>query len=97
MPFSVRVPESMRSDFSAFLTQENISLAVTSGDAWDVVIAPAEGERHECDGSTLYQGGWIRCATARTAAENLSLKYHEFGKVLNFLDIKIRECELGCF
>jgi hypothetical protein len=97
MPFSVRVPESIRSDFSAFLTQENIPLAVTSSDAGDVKIAPAEGERRECEMSILYQGGWIRCETARSAADRLSLKYREFGKVLDFLDIKIRECELGCF
>jgi hypothetical protein len=97
MPLSVCVPEPMRSDFSAFLIKENIPLAVISGDTGDVVITPSEGERRECDTSTLYQGGWIPCATARTAAEHLSLEYGEFGKVLNYLDIKIRECELGCF
>lgn len=97
MPFSVRVPESIRSEFSAFLAKENIPLAAISGDAGDVEVASSSGERRESDVSMLYRGGWIRCAVARTAAEKLSLDYREFGKVLDFLDIKIRECELGCF
>lgn len=97
MPLSVRVPESMRSDFSAFLIKESIPLAVTSGDPGDVEIEPCEEERREGDISILYQGGWIRCSVARAAAEKLSIRYSDFGKVLDYLDIKIRDCELGCF
>lgn len=98
MPCSVRVPESIRTDFSAFLNQEKIQLAVTSHDAGDLEIEPLEeGERRESSRTTLYKGGWIRCAAARSAADKLSLEYRDFGKILDFLDIKIRDCELGCF
>jgi hypothetical protein len=96
MPFSIGVPEGMRSDFSSFLAKENIPLAVTTSDSGDAEVAVAE-ERLECEISVLYQKGWVKCSVARAAAEQLSLQYHEFGKVLNFLDIKIRDCELGCF
>jgi hypothetical protein len=86
----------MRSDFSAFLAKENIQLAVTSGDSGDVEILPSE-ERLESKSTKLYKGGWIKCDEARAAAEKLTLQYREFGKVLDYLDIKIRDCELGCF
>lgn len=96
MPYSIGVPESMRTDFSAFLEKENIPLVVTSADSGDMQIAVAE-ERLECDLSTLYQKGWVKCNVARASAEQLSLEYSEFGKMLNYLDVKVRECELGCF
>lgn len=96
MPSSIGVPEAMSSEFSAFLAKENIPLAVTSSESGDVKVAVGE-ERLECNTSLFYHKGWIKCDVARAAAENLSLQYREFGKVLNYLDVKIRDCELGCF
>ncbi len=41
--------------------------------------------------------GKIPCPIARRIAEELNVHYGEVGKVANELDIKITDCELGCF
>jgi ABC-type oligopeptide transport system ATPase subunit len=39
----------------------------------------------------------IPCKTARKIAVQTGLSYHEIGKLADELDIKITDCELGCF
>ncbi|VAX28973.1 hypothetical protein MNBD_NITROSPIRAE02-1474 [hydrothermal vent metagenome] len=39
----------------------------------------------------------IPCKTARKIAEQTGLPYHEIGKLADELNIKITDCELGCF
>ncbi len=41
--------------------------------------------------------GKLPCPIAREIAEELSVSYHEVGKVADELNIKITDCELGCF
>ncbi|MBI5638976.1 MAG: hypothetical protein HZA17_00990 [Nitrospirae bacterium] len=41
--------------------------------------------------------GKISCAAARKIAESLSLSYKEVGAAANELNIRIKNCELGCF
>ncbi len=41
--------------------------------------------------------GKIPCPIARRIAEELNVHYREVGKVADELDIKITDCELGCF
>ncbi len=41
--------------------------------------------------------GKIACATAFRLAGELSLSTQEMGKLLNELEIKIKQCQLGCF
>ncbi|MFH1754588.1 MAG: molybdenum cofactor guanylyltransferase [Candidatus Latescibacterota bacterium] len=96
MPLSVTVPESLREDLTAFLKTESIQLAVASGIAGDIEVLSA-ADRQESTIDKLYKGGWVNCEVARTAAEKLSLSYRDFGKILDYLNIKVRECGLGCF
>ncbi len=39
----------------------------------------------------------ITCKAARKIAKQAGLPYHEIGKLADELDIKITDCELGCF
>ncbi len=39
----------------------------------------------------------IDCSVARGIAEELDVSYGEVGDAANRLNIKIRNCELGCF
>ncbi len=93
---SIRVPEAMRVDFNALMAKENITLEAVSDGSSDISIEPGE-ERRESSISVLYPGGWIKCEVARAMAKKLSVGYGDIGKILNFLNIKIRDCALGCF
>jgi molybdopterin-guanine dinucleotide biosynthesis protein len=42
-------------------------------------------------------GGKLPCPVARRIAEELSVPYKEIGEAADELDIKIADCELGCF
>ncbi|NIM20563.1 MAG: NTP transferase domain-containing protein [Candidatus Latescibacteria bacterium] len=93
---SIDVPETMRGDLVAFLSKEGIGLAVSAGGENEITVISSE-ERRECTISELYPGGWITCEVARAIAEKLNVRYRDVGKILNFYEIKIRECGLGCF
>ena len=54
-------------------------------------------ERMECDEGMLYSGGFMTCPAAFKAAGRLELDRGTFGKLLNLLDIKLRQCQFGCF
>jgi hypothetical protein len=41
--------------------------------------------------------GKIPCPVARKIAEDLSVSYKEVGRLANKLNVKITDCELGCF
>jgi len=41
--------------------------------------------------------GRISCGVARKIAEELGVSYKEVGDAANGLNIKIKNCELGCF
>ena len=41
--------------------------------------------------------GRITCAQARRVAERLEVTYLEVGKTTDALNIRIKNCELGCF
>ena len=96
MPATINVPEKLNGDFRAFLTKENIALEPVTGAATEVAVVMGE-ERRECTSTALYHGGWIKCETARELKEKLSIEYKSVGKILDYLQIKVRQCDLGCF
>jgi molybdopterin-guanine dinucleotide biosynthesis protein A len=96
MAATINVPETILDDFNAFIKKENIVIEVVTDVSSEVRIETSE-ERRECSISTLYPGGWIKCEVARAMAEKLSVRYDNIGRILDFLDIKIQDCALGCF
>jgi hypothetical protein len=43
------------------------------------------------------QEGRVTCAELQALAEKLGCSYEEIGQVANSLNIKIKQCQLGCF
>jgi len=41
--------------------------------------------------------GQIPCSVARKIAEDLNIPYKEVGDAANDLNIRIKNCQLGCF
>ncbi|MHC4122562.1 MAG: hypothetical protein ACYSSI_03235 [Planctomycetota bacterium] len=90
------IEASMADKLEEFLKAEEIKIEVlTQGDC-DVRIFPCEA-RKESDLNTIYSHGWIGCETARALAAKLGVPVGQMGKLLNYLDVKIRKCGLGCF
>ena len=79
-----------------FFEKEGISIAVTLETEFDVEVTEPL-ERRQSDSRTLYVGGWIACEDGRALSGRLSITIPEAGKLLDFLDVKVRDCGLGCF
>jgi len=90
------VPQEMTESAETFVAAESIPIDVGRAEGCTVQVVKAE-ERLECDASTLQTGGWITCAAAWAMARKLNISTMQMGKLLDFLDIKIRRCELGLF
>jgi hypothetical protein len=54
-------------------------------------------DRMECDEGRLFSGGFMTCPTAFKATARLEVDRATFGKLLNLLDIKLKQCQFGCF
>ena len=92
---TISAPEELRETLASFLSNEGIALEVVAADG-DARIESAS-ERTMCESSILYPGGWIRCPEALALAARLNIVSGDVGKLLDRLDIKVRECNLGCF
>ena len=81
---------------SEFVGTEGIQVELTPKDDSDVRIL-ASDDRKESDLETLYAGGWIVCSRALALAQKLRLSTIQVGALLNHLNIKVKNCSLGCF
>jgi len=54
-------------------------------------------DRTECNEGMLYSGGFMTCPEAFKAAARIGMDRTTFGKLLNLLDIKLKQCQFGCF
>ena len=71
-----------------------IDVIPTPGGAVEVERAKRSDE---CGEDRLLAGGWIGCACAHGIAAKLGIEPLSMGKLLNHLDIKVKQCELGLF
>jgi len=90
------IPETMLEPIANFINAEGIAVDLTSGDACTVEVVNAD-ERRRCGLHRLYPGGFIACETARAMAAKLGIRTRQMGRLLDFLNIKVRNCGLGCF
>jgi len=96
MPTTLGVPESMLKPVGAFVEEEGIPVSVVAGG--DCTVQVVESAEHQASTSSVLQaGGWIACSTAHSVAAKLGTTLRDMGKLLDHLDIRIRECQLGCF
>ena len=96
MRSSMGVPEAMREAVGVFVAAAGIGVEVVSSGECTVEVAEG-GKGRACSLSRLYIGGWIGCGRAHVLAEKLGVRTRQMAKLLDFLNIKIRHCELGCF
>ncbi len=96
MPARLTVPETMVDSLSVYVAGEGLPLTVATHGDGDVQILKSD-QRGASTARVLQAGGWIECSTALQMAETLGVSSHDFGKLLDHLEIKIRACQLGCF
>jgi len=92
----ILVTEETAGKLKAFAESEGIPLEIVREGPAELRVVCSQ-ERVESTGSTLHIGGWMRCPVARETAARLGMDPKQFGRLLDILDIKIRDCELGCF
>ena len=96
MKVTLQVPEGLRDSVRSFVQAESLSIEVVSDGDGAVRVVQGSG-RQQSDASTLQAGGWITCAAARAMTSKLRMDGRKVGKLLDLLDVKVRDCELGCF
>ena len=97
MTGTLGVPEIMLAALGEFVQAHGILVNVVSMDDDCTVQVVAADERRRCGLRRLYSGGFIACETARGMAAKLGIRTRQMGKLLDFLNIKVRNCGLGCF
>ena len=80
-----------------FLREEGIAASIDSSASGTCVRVAPPATRRECTVETIWAGGWISCSVARAAAGRMGISGRTMGGLLYALDVKIRQCELGCF
>jgi hypothetical protein len=93
---TIGVPFARRAVIEKFLQQEALHWSVVDPPGGDLCIVEAP-PKTECSGLILHPGGRISCAVALAIAESCGLPGKTVGRLLNLLEIKVRDCQLGCF
>ncbi len=96
MALKISIPNSLVEKVAELFLSEGIDIDIVPEETAILHIVEAKG-KVESEGSTLQAGGWIRCSTARGFAEKLGASHRQVGMLMDLLQIKIRDCELGCF
>ena len=94
----VDVPDELRARVAAFVAARGLDWELVSSEPCGLRVAQSQaGERRESRLDTLEAGGWIACATARALAKKHGITLETLGAFLNDVDVKVRQCGLGCF
>ncbi|MHC4075604.1 MAG: hypothetical protein ACYSRZ_04240 [Planctomycetota bacterium] len=91
MKTRICIEVSIASQVQEFLNIEGIEIEVVTNGNCDVTVVRCK-DRKECDLNTIYSGG-----SARALAKKSAIPVRQMGKLLDYLDVKIRRCSLGCF
>ena len=97
MTGTLGVPETMLAALGEFVQAHSIPVNVGSMHDDCTVQVMQVNERCRCGLRRLYTSGFIACETARGTAVKLGIRTRQMGKLLDFLDIRVRSCGLGCF
>jgi len=90
------IPKSLSGKVLQFIQQSGIPLDIVTENA-GITVKICTDIRLESDLATMYSGGWIKCENARLMAKKLDITKPNMGKLLDELNIQVKECGLGCF
>ena len=90
------VPPPLRARVAAFLKAHPSNLHLVEKKPCDLRVAVSRGRRQSRI-DTLESGGWIACGTAWSMARKHRIPLRRLGALCDLLDIRIRQCGLGCF
>jgi hypothetical protein len=94
------VNRSIESSLKTFIAAGAIDVEVVT-DSYDssndVIVEDSGEERRQSDMRVIYKGGWISCNAAWGLADKMEVTFAQMGAMLNHLDVKIKQCQLGCF
>lgn len=93
---SIGVPPARRAAMEEFLRREALNWGIVDPPGGDLGIVEA-APKTECSGLTLHPGGRMPCAVAMAMAESCGVPGRTVGRLLNLLEIKVHDCQLGCF
>jgi hypothetical protein len=93
---TIGVPPARRAAIEEFLLREALDWAIVDPPGGYLRLVEA-APKTECTGLTLHPGGRIPCAVALAMAESCGVPGKTVGRLLNLLEIKVRDCQLGCF
>ncbi len=97
MSARVYVSGELRDSVERFVRENNVPIELVDGlQSADLSIV-ASADKKMCDEKTLHSGGWIKCPAAWAIAKQYGLDLMQLGSLLDMLDIRIRQCALGCF
>ena len=96
MKYGISVSGESGEKLAAYAREKGIAVSILPADTHSADALSSEG-RLESGAEILHPGGSISCGDARLLAGNLGITGRELGQLLDFLKIKIRDCELGCF
>ena len=94
------VNRSIASSLKTFFDDNGIDLEVVSDSfdsVSDVMVEDTGDQKRQSDMRIIYKGGSITCSTAQALADKLEISLAQTGAMLDHLDVKIKQCQLGCF
>jgi len=90
------VPEPLLESMRRLVADEAIGVQITGGGECTMRVENDKPQM-ESDLTALRAGGWITCPVAWAVASKLQITNMAVGRILSFLEIKVRRCDLGCF
>lgn len=97
LTITIGVPSGRREAVEQFLREEGIDWTLAeAGHGW-LNILEADEPGRPCDRRTLHVKGRIDCSTALALADETRVASRSVGRLMNLLEIRIGNCQLGCF
>lgn len=93
---TISAPKSLSDKLLQYFNDASVPLELVAENA-EIRVDICPSGRLESDLATLFSGGWIKCENARLLARKLDITKLQMGKLLHELDIKVKNCGLGCF
>ena len=90
-------PEGLAEKIEGLFASSDTKVRWADSDDTAALAISWPDDRKDSDGTNIYSGGYIACANAFKAAARSGMDLTTFGEFLNLLDVKLRQCQLGCF